>query len=265
MLSCRVTAQQPRRDAIGDEQRRARSRDRGQRDIEAPQVSGTPAVGQSLTCLRGIWNGQPPPEFTYRWLRDGTIIPSATGSTYTVELADKGHLLSCQVTASNGEGTAEAESSNALAILRATVTGESTLESGLPTFATVSSTPTTAQILAALRAQLTRTQHHARISSLRKSGLYAFSFTSPGRGTLELSWYEVPTSARHSTKTKPITVALSTTPFAGPKTANVKLRLTAAGRRLVGHAGRITLTVKGVFLRAPERPVTYIETVVLGY
>jgi hypothetical protein len=82
---------------------------------------------------------------------------------------------------------------------------------------------------------------------------------------LELFWYEVPSGARHSTKTKPITLALSTTPFAGPKTNTVKLRLTGAGRRLVGHAGRITLTVKGVFLRPPERPVTYLATVVLGY
>jgi hypothetical protein len=264
VLSCRVTANngQGTQSAIS---KGVHVPGIGPRDIEAPQVSGTPAVGQSLTCLRGIWNGQPPPEFTYRWLRDGAIIPSATSSTYVVELADKGHLFACEVTATNGDGTAEAESSNGLAVLRGTVTPESRLESGLTTFANVSSTPTTAEILAALRAQLTRTQHHARISSLRKNGLYAFSFTSPGRGTLELFWYEVPTGARHSTKTKPVTLALSTTPFAGPKTNTVKLRLTGAGRRLVGHAGRITLTVKGVFLRAPERPVTYLATVVLGY
>ena len=264
VLSCRVTADN------GQGTRSAMSKGVhvpgiGPRDIEAPQVSGTPAVGQSLTCLRGIWNGQPPPEFTYRWLRDGATLTSATGSTYTVEVADKGHLLACQVTARNGEGTAEAESSNALAVLRGTVTAESTLESGLTTFANVTSTPTTAQILAALRAQLTRTQHRARISSLRKSGLYAFSFTSPGRGTLQLFWYEAPTGARHFTKTKPITLAQSTTQFAGPRTKTVKLRLTGAGRRLVGHARHITLTVKGVFLRPPERPVTYVETVVLGY
>jgi hypothetical protein len=86
-------------------------------DIELPQISGSPTAGQPLTCLRGIWNGQPPPSFAYQWLRDGTRIASATSSTYTVELADQGHLLSCLVTATNSEGRTDAESKG-LAIFR---------------------------------------------------------------------------------------------------------------------------------------------------
>ena len=76
-----------------------------------PEVSGTPAVGEKLTCVRGTWNGQPPPAFTYQWLRDGVSIAAATSSTYTAEGADLGHLLSCHGVASNSEGSAEAESS----------------------------------------------------------------------------------------------------------------------------------------------------------
>ncbi len=84
--------------------------------MEAPQVSGTPAVGQSLTCLRGTWSGAPAPTFTYRWLRDGRGIPSATASTHTVASEDRGASISCTVIAQNSAGVVEAASSNGVEI-----------------------------------------------------------------------------------------------------------------------------------------------------
>jgi len=81
-----------------------------------PSVTGTAGVGQTLTCKTGIWKGKPPPMFTFQWLRDGTPIAAATGSTYAVEPADEGHRLTCDVTASNSEGSATAESSNGIAV-----------------------------------------------------------------------------------------------------------------------------------------------------
>jgi hypothetical protein len=234
-------------------------------NIEAPRVSGTPAVGQPLTCLPGIWNGAPPPAFTYQWLRDGTSMASATGSTYTIELADEGHLLSCEVTATNGEGGAEAKSSNGLMISRGTVRPESRLELTFPPPANFVATPTVAQILATLHVQLARMQHHVRIASLRKTGLWAFSFAAPAAGKLELSWYQASTGANRSAKTKPLLLALSTTSFESATTRTVKLRLTSAGRRLIGESKHIPLTVKGVFARPHERPVTWLETVLLSH
>ncbi|HLH13399.1 MAG TPA: carboxypeptidase regulatory-like domain-containing protein [Solirubrobacteraceae bacterium] len=67
-----------------------------------PSISGSPAVGQVLACLKGTWSGNPTPKFRYRWLRDGVSIPTATGETYTVETVDQGHRLECEVTANNG-------------------------------------------------------------------------------------------------------------------------------------------------------------------
>ena len=84
--------------------------------LEAPHVSGRPAVLQQLTCERGTWNAAPPPAFTYKWRRDGTDLPAATSSAYTPQPADEGHALSCEVTATNSEGRAEAESA-AVAVL----------------------------------------------------------------------------------------------------------------------------------------------------
>src|SRR5207302_8179675 len=48
--------------------------------VERPTVFGTPAVGQQLTCLKGVWKGQPSPTFTYSWLRDANSISGATSS-----------------------------------------------------------------------------------------------------------------------------------------------------------------------------------------
>ena len=47
---------------------------------------------------------------TYVWLRDLTPIAGATGSTYTVKGQDTGHHLQCQVTATDGGGSATANS-----------------------------------------------------------------------------------------------------------------------------------------------------------
>jgi hypothetical protein len=217
-------------------------------------------VGQQLKCLRGLWNGQPPPAFTYQWLRDGTSIPSATSANYTVELADQGHELSCKVTATNSEGSADA-SSRGLAIPR--VVSESRPELTFPP--PPPPPPTAAQILAALRTQLARAQHRAHISSLRKKGFYSFTLTAPAAGTLELIWYLAPTGAQHSSSAKPLTVALCTTSLAGAGAKTVSLRLTSAGRRLIEHSSGLQLTLKGVFVQPHARPLTWLKTVGLTY
>jgi Carboxypeptidase regulatory-like domain len=68
-------------------------------DTAAPVVSGTPAVGQTLSCSDGSWTGEPRLRFTHTWLRNGSAI--ANGSTYVVQAADQGNGLSCIVTATN--------------------------------------------------------------------------------------------------------------------------------------------------------------------
>jgi hypothetical protein len=230
--------------------------------VEAPQASRTAAAGQQLTCVRGRWNGQPPPTFTYQWLRDGVSIASATGGSYTVEIADRGHMLSCDVTAANSEGRAEASSSNTVEIVRGTL-GQGALESTIPP--AVIPALTAAEVLGVLRTQLARAQHRARISSLRKKGLYAFSVAAPVAGRLELVWYQALRGAYHSQSSKPIVVATSTITFASAATQLVNLRLTSAGRRLIAHSSSLELTLKGVFVQPHGRPAAWLKTVVLHY
>jgi hypothetical protein len=76
----------------------------------APVVSGTPAVGQVLMCAPGLWTGEPIPTFSYQWLRSDAPIAGANATSYTVQSADAGSSISCQVTAKNSKGEKSARS-----------------------------------------------------------------------------------------------------------------------------------------------------------
>jgi Zn-dependent metalloprotease len=65
-----------------------------------PTITGTPAVGSTLTASPGSW-GPGSVTLTYQWLRDGAPISGATGATYFATVADIGKTLSARVTGSN--------------------------------------------------------------------------------------------------------------------------------------------------------------------
>jgi hypothetical protein len=95
-----------------------------------PQITGSPAVGQSLSCSNGSWLGSSPITYTRQWSRDSETITGATSVQYTVQGADEGHELACWVTAHNPAGQAAAQTP-ALAIPE---------ESGKPTITSVDGT-----------------------------------------------------------------------------------------------------------------------------
>jgi hypothetical protein len=74
-----------------------------------PSITGTPAVGQHLTCHPGTPTGSVA-HLTYAWVRDLIPIPTTDASTYTVKGQDSGHHLQCQVTATDGGGSVTAKS-----------------------------------------------------------------------------------------------------------------------------------------------------------
>lgn len=69
-------------------------------------------VGQVLSANNGSWSGKTPITYTYQWTRDGTNISGATAQTYTLVAADKSHVISCQVTATNATGATTLASKN---------------------------------------------------------------------------------------------------------------------------------------------------------
>jgi hypothetical protein len=76
----------------------------------APAITGTAQEGQTVTCSTGTWTGTPTITFAYQWKRNGSDIGSATNSTYTLVTADVSQSITCQVTATNGSGSASATS-----------------------------------------------------------------------------------------------------------------------------------------------------------
>lgn len=78
----------------------------------APTISGTLAVGQTLTSTPGNWTPAPA-SYTYQWwscssqvLATCTLISGATNSTYTLNASDGGNYFYVQVTAlAAGGGT----------------------------------------------------------------------------------------------------------------------------------------------------------------
>jgi len=65
----------------------------------APVVTGEAVFRETLTATAGTWS---PADVTttYQWLRDGQPVADATSSTYRLRLADIGHQMVVQVTAS---------------------------------------------------------------------------------------------------------------------------------------------------------------------
>lgn len=75
-----------------------------------PVVTGTPTVGQILTCAPGTWLNAP--ALTRQWRRRGIDITGATALTYTLVAADSGNDVNCMETGTNGTGVATARSNS---------------------------------------------------------------------------------------------------------------------------------------------------------
>ncbi len=83
------------------------------RTVSSPSVVGTAAVGSTVTCDPGTWQGSP--SFTYQFIvptASGDVARTAQGAqnTYTIQAADAGSALECNVKGKNAGGLAFAES-----------------------------------------------------------------------------------------------------------------------------------------------------------
>jgi secreted trypsin-like serine protease len=78
-----------------------------------PTLTGAAAIGQRLSCSRGVWRGSP--DFAYEFVRstaagDVGVAASGPAADYTVTSQDAGTALRCVVTATNPGGSSSAES-----------------------------------------------------------------------------------------------------------------------------------------------------------
>jgi hypothetical protein len=117
-----------------------------------PRISGSAAVGSTLTASQGSWTGSPT-SFAYQWVRCGrdgglpsgadcAAIGGATTTKYVVSSADVDRRLRVRVTASNADGS-KTVASNATSLVRAADEGKP-VNVQAPT---LSGTPAQGQIL----------------------------------------------------------------------------------------------------------------------
>jgi hypothetical protein len=107
-LSCKVTAKANGEEVQASSSNSVKVREQAPENKKLPEITGTPAVGQTLTCTTGKWYGREAADsFKYVWVLDrGQGSEKGVGSSnkLPVESAYKGQTLTCEVTAENEEG-----------------------------------------------------------------------------------------------------------------------------------------------------------------
>jgi Carboxypeptidase regulatory-like domain len=186
----------------------------------APVASGTPEVGQTLSCTSGSWTGTPTPTFAFSWLRDGVPIASANASTYVVQSADDGNGLTCKVTATNKTGSVAAVSN--------------TLTVPVPP-----PPPPPPPVLTVSSSQVAVSGGAARVPIACANGTCA--------GTIELT-EQVMVRHRHGTRTtsqkKTLVLGKASYALAAGQHTTIAVRLTAAGRNALAKAKHHQLRVR---------------------
>jgi len=84
-------------------------------NVDVPHLGGNGAVGETLTCTKGNWHGEPT-GYAYAWKSDGAAIAGTTGDSYVVAAGDVGKSITCLVTATNAAGSTQAPPSNAVSV-----------------------------------------------------------------------------------------------------------------------------------------------------
>jgi hypothetical protein len=83
--------------------------------VTSPAVlTGSPVLGSTLTVTTGSYT--PAATTTVTWLRNGTPVPGATGTTYAVTTADLGATLGVQVTSASAGYTSAVENLSVAAV-----------------------------------------------------------------------------------------------------------------------------------------------------
>ena len=172
----------------------------------APTLTGTPAVGQALSCSQGSWSHEPT-YLVYQWLRNGTVISGQTGPAYALQAADQGQAITCSVTAGNGAGAATAMS-NAVMI------------------------PVPLAVLVGVKVK-------GAVASV------TLRCPGPGScsGVMKIV-ARVVTKHGKRKKTSNVTVGVASFSMAAGKSVTLRVHLTGQGRKLLGKAGRRGLKVQ---------------------
>jgi hypothetical protein len=107
-----------------------------------PEAKGSPVITPSedirvstvLNCSTGTWESLTPITYTYVWYVDGNAIAGATGSSYTALAEDVGELIYCKVTATNLNGSTDANSGSVVVSDVPPISGDVVANLGLSSY-----------------------------------------------------------------------------------------------------------------------------------
>ncbi len=222
-----------------------------------PVVSGTPSPGQTLSCSAGSWTGYPSPTLSYQWLQDGTPISGADASTYTVQTADQGHGLACEVTAANSAGV-ESATSNTLQVppVQAPSGGGSSggeSSGGGDSPSTLTRTLSNAFVLNGMESVATR-------------GTVKLTLTLPGPGTVQVvskaSGAQV-AGVSHAKKKRKMTLVIAHLRLTVSEAGRIVVTLvpTSSAKMVLCRRGKLRATVTITYTPEGGKPRSIVRTV----
>jgi hypothetical protein len=181
----------------------------------------------------------------------GTVTNNGDG-TYSATITSSGTAGAVTITATDTSATPNVAGQ---ATLTQTSSGGSSGGSTLggspsptpPTSPTSPTPPTSSQLSASLSSLLAPGGSKATIKAILKAGGFTFTYKAREAGKLVIDWYQVPPGAhvpaiKKKKTPKPVLVADATFRFSKAGTATIKLRLTAAGKKLLKDSKRLRLT-----------------------
>jgi hypothetical protein len=206
-----------------------------------PTLSGTPAVGSTLSCSEGVVENYPT-SISYAWLRDGTAIAGQAGSAYDVTNEDEGARLTCEVTVANGAGSASVGSNGLTVPKHEEEARHEEEKSGRPTDTGGSSsgssktTTTTVVVPAPVPPPGTASAGSGKATTGRSVSItLTCSGQAACQGSLKLTYKQ---------KGKQVVIGKASFNIAVGKSQTIAVKLTAKGESLVKKAGKKGLKVK---------------------
>ena len=250
------------------------------RVITQPTVSGTAAVGETLTATPATLSLTPDAPATGQWYADNDPIAGKTGTTLTLETSMVGKAISYRTTAARGDDTLTAVSATVgpvprvasgvtvsvspawaaaggTRVVTATVAAPHGTPTGAVTF-TVGTTSSVATLVggtAAWTLPAPAVGSHAVTASYAGDNAFAPSTSGASTLTVTKATSKVSGKAKVTGKTrkvaKKVTLSLTVTSAQGVSAAGkVSVKLTGATRKTVtasvNAAGKATLTYKSV-------------------
>ena len=85
-------------------------------NISAPFLEGTGEIGTNVICRKGVWSGFPAISYTYDFKVGGLSVQNSSSNLYIPQPIDNGKVITCEVTATNSEGSASATTSNSITV-----------------------------------------------------------------------------------------------------------------------------------------------------